>query len=120
TGPSDARASGAKQRGVGDDHFSHLQRNVVPVCPSAVHVGTVLEVAYADRRADSVVSEPLEMIDQILTSVESLGHRPFHHVLESNVAVQINQRRHDSFVREVDVYDSRRDAQLASPADLSK
>ena len=103
TGPSDAGAGGAKQRGVGEDLFSHLQRNFAPVCPSAVHVGTVLEVAYANRRADSVVSEPLEMIDQILTRVESLGHRPFHHVLESDVAMQINQRRHDSFAREVDV-----------------
>src|SRR5207253_7330018 len=35
-------------------------------------------------------------------------------------AVQINQGRHDGFAREVDLYSSRRHAQLATAADLSK
>src|SRR5437879_7721029 len=60
------------------------------------------------------------MVDEILARVEGLGHRPFDDVLESDVTVQINQGRHDGFAREVDLYSSRRHAQLATAADLSK
>src|SRR5260370_7755162 len=85
-----------------------------------MHIRTVLEVANADRCADPVVGEAFEVVDQILAGIEGLCHRPLYNVLESDVAVQIHERRHDGFAAEVDVGGSGRDLQVASAADLRK
>src|SRR2546427_5016196 len=83
-----------------------------------MQIGTVLEVANADGGAHAVVREALQMVDQILARVEGLGHRPFRHVLKSEMAVEIDQRRHDRFAGEVNVCSSGRDSQSASAAHL--
>ena len=60
------------------------------------------------------------MVDQVLARVERLGHRALHDVLESDVAMEIDQRRHNGLAGQVDVCGSRGNAQLASAADLRK
>src|SRR2546430_12006935 len=89
--PSNSRAGGPKHRRVGDDLPLHLQGNVAPLCPASVHVRASLEIANADCRAHAGVVEPFQMVDQILTGEESLGHRTFHDVLESVVAMQVDE-----------------------------
>jgi hypothetical protein len=99
----DPRSCRSKQRRIRDDLIPHAQWHVAPVRPAAVQVGAVEQVADADRRADSVVGEALQMVGEILDRVELLGHGPFRDVLESVVAVEINQRRHDGLARQINM-----------------
>ena len=120
SGPGDPRARRAKQRRIGDDLFPHLQRHVAPIRPAAMQIGTVFQIADADDRADTVVGESLQMVDEILARVEFLGHGSFRYVLESDVAVEIDHRGHDGLARQIDVRSPGRNLQLTSPADPSE
>ena len=43
------------------------------------------------------------MIDQVLARVGRLGHRAFDDILKSDVAVEIDHRRHDRLACEIDM-----------------
>ena len=120
SGPGDPRARRAKQRRIGNDLFPHLQRHVSPIRPAAMHIGTVFQIADADGPADTVVGEALQVVDQILAREEFLGHGSFRDVLEPEVAVKIDDRRHDRLARQIDVHGPGWNPQLTSPPDTSE
>src|SRR5207247_8712598 len=64
--PGYPRACRAKERCHGDDLLPHPQWNVTPMSPAAVQVRTIDEVANADDRAEPVVRETLQMVDEVL------------------------------------------------------
>jgi hypothetical protein len=56
------------------------------------------------------------VVDEILAREEFLCHGSFRYVLEPEVAVKIDHRRHDGFAREIDVHSSGRNLECATPA----
>jgi hypothetical protein len=92
--PRHAGAGGMEQGRAGDDLFAQAQRDVAPAGAAAMHVGAIDEVADPDRGADAVEGEALHVIDQVLAGKGLLGHRPRRDVLESEMAVHIDHRRH--------------------------
>src|SRR5262249_17736299 len=78
------------------------------------------EVADADDGADTVVSETLKMVDEILTRVGRFRHGPLSYVLVTDVAVEIDHRRHHGLARELDARRSRRDQHVTAPSHYGK
>ena len=87
-----------------------------PVRPP-LHVGAVDQIADADGGADAVIGEPLHVIDQVLAGERLLRHRPFGNVLESEVAVQVDHRRHHGLAGEIDARGAGRNRHFAAAAD---
>ena len=106
-----------KQRGARDDLVPHSQRHVAPLGPAAVQIRTVHQIADADRGADPVIRQALEVVDQVLAGEVLLGHRAVPIVLVADVAVQVDLRRHDGLAGQVDVRGAGRHLNLATPAD---
>ena len=86
--------------------------------PAAVQVRTIDEVANADDRAEPVVRETLQMVDEVLAREILLRHRPVKVVLVPDVPMEINLRRHDAFARQIDARRPSRDLHFTLPADL--
>ena len=82
-----------------------------------MHVGAVDEIADPDRGADAVEREALEMIDQVGAGEGLLRHRPGGNILEAEMAVHVDQRRHHRLAGEVDACRAGRRLHLAAPAD---
>src|SRR5690242_1358088 len=57
------------------------------------------------------------MVDEILARVGLLRHGPLWYVLESEMTVEINHRRHDGFARQVDAHRPGTDRHLTPAAD---
>src|SRR5438093_4554764 len=75
------------------------------------------QVANADHGAESVVGETLQMVDEILAREVLLCHCPIDVVLISDVAVQIDLRRHHGLAGQIDTHRPGWRLHLASPAD---
>src|SRR5690242_15212653 len=103
-GVRDPRARGLEQRRIRRDLISNEQRYVAPTRSSAAKVGSIDEIADADRRAESVIGKNLEMRGEIRLREILLGHRPVGHVLEAEVAVRVDFARHYRFPGQIDVY----------------
>ena len=100
--PRDARTRRAKQRRAGIDLVAHAQRHVAPVGPAAVQIGTIHQIADADHRAEAVVGQALQMVDQILAREILLRHRAVPIVLIADVAVEVDLGRHHGLAGQVD------------------
>jgi hypothetical protein len=85
-----------------------------------VEIRTIDEITDANSRADAVVGETLQVIDEILSSEILLRHRPVPVVLVADVAVKVDLRRHDGLACQIDVRGSCGNLQLASPAYASE
>src|SRR5579872_5845245 len=81
-----------------------------------MQVGTIDEIADADRGADAIIGKALQMVYEILAGVVFLGHRPVDIVLKADVAVKIDLRRHHCLASEIDASGSGGDLQLAFAA----
>src|SRR5882762_7944621 len=57
------------------------------------------------------------MVDEVLARVKLFRHGSFRYVLESDVAVEIDHRRHNGLALHVNVHGSGRYPQLTSTAD---
>jgi hypothetical protein len=64
-------------------------------------VGALDEIADAHSGAHAVIGEALQVVDQIFARVGRLRHRPVGNVLEADMAVQVDQRRHHGLAGEV-------------------
>src|SRR5262247_1651060 len=60
------------------------------------------------------------MVDEILTCVGLFRHGPLSYVLVTDVAVEIDHRRHHGLARELDPRRSRRDQHLTAPSHYGK
>ena len=95
TRPCDAGARRLEQRGAGT--ISSRTRSgtspqfVRPPCKSE----RLTRSPTPTTRTYTVVGEQLKMIDEVIACVRLLRHRAFGDVLESDVPVEIDHRRHD-------------------------
>src|SRR5262249_7401650 len=105
--PCDARSGSAKQCSSRNDLLAHFQRHVSPVRSPTVQVRAVHEIADAYDRAESVVGETLQVVDQVVASKVFLGHCAVHIVLISDEAVQVDLRRHDGLPAQIDMNGAR-------------
>ena len=94
--------------------------HVAPILAAAVKIGAADEIGDAHYRADSVIGEALQMIDQVLAREGRLRHGVVGYVLKSEMTVEIDQCGHHGFAREVDVSGAGGDLQLASGADTGE
>jgi hypothetical protein len=85
-----------------------------------MQIGAVFQIANADNRADPVVGETLQVVDEILAREELFGHGSIIHVLVSDVPVEIDHRRHDRLARQIDVHSPGWNLQLTALADSSE
>ena len=114
--PGDARSGGLEQRGAGHDLVAHLQRHVAPSCTPTAQIRSIDQVADANRGADAVVGQALEVIDQVLTGEVLLRHRAVPIVLVADVTVQVDFRRHHELAGQIDMRGARRHLDLSLPS----
>ena len=117
-GPRNAWPRGPEQRRARNDFVPHSQRDVAPVGSTTVKVRAADQIADPDDRADAVVGEQLQVIDQVLARVHLLGHRAFSDVLEPDVPMEIDQRRHHGLAGEVDARGARRRLDVGAAAHI--
>ena len=75
------------------------------------------EIGNADHGAETQVRVTLEMVDEVLAREVLLRRGPRDHVLESEVAMHIDLRRHDGLAGEVHSRRPGRHLHFTSPAD---
>ena len=102
TRPGHPRSRGLVHRGTGHDFIAHFQRHAAPAGASALHVGTIDKIADADHRTDSVVGEPLQVVDEVLAREHLLRHPAVGEILKAEMAVEIDERRHDGLAGKID------------------
>ena len=100
--PHHAGAGRLELRGARHDLVTQLEHDIAPSGAAAFHVAAVDKVADADGGADTVIGEPLHMIDQVLAREGFLRHRPIGDVLETKVTVQVDHGGHHGLAGEID------------------
>src|SRR5206468_11183361 len=90
SGPSNSRPRRLEQRRARNDFISYTERYISPIRSAAVEVRAIDEITDSDDRAEPVISETLQLIDDVLACEVFLCHRAVEVVLVSDMAVQID------------------------------
>src|SRR5262249_27087471 len=101
-----------------NDLFADAQRHITPVRSASVEIRTVNEITDANDGAESVIREPLQVVDEVFAREVLLRHRAVPVMLIPDVAVEVDLSGHHGLARQIDVCGAGRHRYLTAPADL--